>query len=169
MTGRRRVALMVAGVVVAAAVAVIAFRPSGDQPTATGAAPAFSTVDLAGRRVSLADYRGTPVLLNFWASWCVPCRKEFPLFKGVEGKGVEVVGVVFRDTNDAAAAFMMEQQATWPALQDPGGRIADDYDVGFRPGLPVTILIDREGTLVERHVGELRQEDLDRLLTLAAA
>ena len=169
MSGGRRAAGVAAAVVVAAAIAIFAFRPSGDQPTATGAAPAFTTVDLDGRPVSLADYRGKPVLLNFWASWCVPCRKEFPLLKGVNGKGVDVLGVVFQDTTDAAAAFMKEQRATWPGLQDPGGRIADDYDVGFRPGLPVTVLVDRQGRVAERHVGELRQEDLDHLLALATA
>ena len=168
VSSRRRVILVALAVVVVASAAVLAFRPSGDQPTVTGAAPAFSTVDLTGRAVRLADYRGRAVLLNFWASWCVPCRKEFPLLKGVEGKGVEVLGVVFQDTADAAAAFMKEQQATWPGLQDPGGRIAHDYDVGFRPGLPVTVLVDRQGRVAERHVGELRQEDLDHLLALAS-
>ena len=169
MSSRRRVTAIAAAVVVGATAAVFAFRPSGDQATVTGAAPAFSTVDLDGRPVSLADYNGKAVLLNFWASWCVPCRKEFPLLKGVDGNGVQVLGVVFQDTSDAAAAFMKEQQATWPGLQDPGGRIADDYDVGFRPGLPVTVLIDRQGRLAERHVGELRQENLDHLLALATA
>ena len=167
MTGRRRLALLAAGAAVVVALGVFAFRPAGDdgQPTA-GLAPTFETVDLEGKRVRLVDYRGQPVLLNFWASWCVPCRKEFPLLKEVAGSEVAVLGVVFRDTDDAAAAFMREQGATWPGLKDEGGRIADAYDVGFRPGLPVTVLIDREGRLVERHVGELRREDLDRLVAL---
>jgi len=169
MNSRRRVVLIVAAVAVVAAAALFAFRPSGDQQVETGAAPAFTTVDLDGHPVRLADYRGKAVLVNFWASWCVPCRREFPLLKGVEGKGVEVLGVVFQDTADAAAAFMKEQKATWPGLQDPGGRIASAYHVGLRPGLPVTVLVDRRGRLAERHVGELRQEDLDHLVALATA
>ena len=167
MTGRRRLVLLAAGAAVVVVLAVFAFRPAEDdcQPTA-GLAPTFETVDLEGNPVRLADFRGRPVLLNFWASWCVPCRKEFPLLKEVDGSEVAVLGVVFRDTDEAAAAFLREQGATWPGLKDEGGRIADDYDVGFRPGLPVTVLIDRDGRLAERHVGELRREDLDRLVAL---
>jgi len=166
---RRPLALALVGVAVAAAVAVLAFRPSGDQVSGTGPAPPFSTIDLQGQRVRLADYQGEAVLLNFWASWCIPCRKEFPLMRAVHGKGVTVLGVVFNDTAEAAAEFMREQDAPWPGLQDPRGRIAAAYDVGLRPGIPVTVLIDREGRLAERHVGELRKEDLDRLVALATA
>lgn len=168
MNRRRRLVLAAAGAALAAAAVVVAFRPSGDQPAAGGAAPTFSAEDLSGRRVRLVDYRGGPVLVNFWASWCIPCRREFPLLKAVEGRGVSVLGVVFQDSRDAAAAFMREQGATWPGLSDPEGRIADAYDVGLRPGIPVTVLVGADGRLVERHVGELRQEDLDRMLPLAA-
>ena len=164
---RRRLALAGSAVVLVA-VALLAFRPAADEPVAASAAPAFDTVDLDGGRVRLADYRGRPVLLNFWASWCVPCRAEFPLLKAVHGEQLTVLGVVFEDTAENARSFMREQSATWPGLEDPGGRIADDYDVGFRPGLPVTVAIDRGGTLVDRHVGELRQEDLDRLVAAAS-
>ena len=168
MTGRRRAALVVAGVFAAAVLASLALRPAGDDPAPAGAAPAFETVDLEGRTVRLSDHRGEPVLVNFWASWCVPCRKEFPLLKAVHGRGATVLGVVFEDTADAARDFMREQGATWPALEDPGGRIAESYDVGFRPGLPVTVAVDRAGVLVERHVGELRREDVDRLVRVAS-
>ena len=167
MSARRRLALAVAGGAVAVAAILVAFRPSGNQPVATGAAPAFRTVDLQGHPVNLADYRGKAVLLNFWASWCIPCRREFPLLRAANGHGVSVLGVVFQDTRAAAASFMRDQGATWPGLQDPGGHIADAYHVGFRPGLPVSVLIDRDGRLSERHVGELRQADVDHLLVLA--
>ena len=169
MTPRRRLALVAAGAVVVVLVAVVAFRPTGDDAVvAAGAAPRFETVDLDGRPVRLADYRGRPLLLNFWASWCVPCRKEFPLLKAVHGDDVTVLGVVFEDTVESARAFMREQAATWPGLRDPGGRIADEYDVGFRPGLPVTVAVDRAGVLADRHVGELRKEDVERLVTVAS-
>ena len=170
----RRLALALVGLAVAVVALVFSFRPSGDQVAATGAAPTFSAVDLDGRRVRLADYRGKTVLLNFWASWCIPCRKEFPLLRAVEGRTVDgtevaVLGVVFNDEAAPAAAFMRDQKATWPGLQDPGGRIADAYDVALRPGIPVTVLVDAQGRLVERHVGELREEDLDALLAPATA
>jgi cytochrome c biogenesis protein CcmG/thiol:disulfide interchange protein DsbE len=169
VTGRRRAVTVVVGAFAVVALAVLVLRPAGDEATAPpGAAPAFETADLDGRTVRLADHRGEPVLINFWASWCVPCRKEFPLLKAVHGNGATVLGVVFEDTTDAARDFMREQEATWPGLEDPGGRIAESYDVGFRPGLPVTVAVDREGVLVDRHVGELRQEDVDRLVRLAS-
>lgn len=169
MKGRPRLLLAAAGAVVAIAVVVFAFRPSGDQVEPTGAAPTFSTADLAGRPVRLVQYRGEPVLLNFWASWCIPCRKEFPLLRAVHGHGLTVLGVVFNDSADSAAEFMKDQGASWPGLQDPGGDIAEAYHVGLRPGIPVSVLIDGGGRLVERHVGELRQGDLDRLVALVSA
>lgn len=166
MTGRRRLALA-AGAVVAAAAVVIAFRPAGDDEPVAGAAPPITSTDLEGRPVRLSDYRGKPVLVNFWASWCVPCRKEFPLLKEVHGDEVTVLGVVFQDSRRAAGDFMREQQATWPAVVDPGGHISRAYGVGFRPGLPVTVAVDGRGALVDRHVGQLRREDLDVLVAAA--
>ena len=168
MTGRRRLAVLATGAVVAVVVAVVAFRPAGDDaPAEPGAAPAFTTTDLDGGRVSLADYEGRPVLLNFWASWCVPCRSEFPLFKEVAAQGVEVLGVVFEDQRGPAADFMEDQGATWPGLVDPGGRIARAYGVGRRPGIPVTIAIDRSGRIADRQTGEAGREELARLVAAA--
>ena len=129
-------------------------------------APTFSTFDLDGGPVQLADYRGKTVLLNFWASWCVPCRTEFPLLKGVDGKGgVVVLGVIFRDSADRAREFMREQAATWPGLVDPKGEIAKAYRIGLKPGIPVTYVINAEGVVTKKHIGQLRTEsDLTALL-----
>lgn len=132
-----------------------------------GLAPTFETFDLKGEPVRLVDYRGKVVILNFWASWCVPCRKEFPLLKQVHGGDVVVLGVVYRDSKRAAAAFMRDQGATWPGLIDPDGEIADAYDVAAKPGLPVTVAIDANGSLVRRHIGELRRGDLEGLIAAA--
>lgn len=130
-------------------------------------APTFETFDLEGERVRLVDYRGKVVMLNFWASWCIPCRKEFPLLKQVHGGDVVVLGVVYQDSKRAAAAFMREQGATWPALIDPDGEIADAYGVAAKPGLPVTVAIDAKGSLVRRHIGELRRGDVEGLIASA--
>ncbi|MGH9154302.1 MAG: TlpA family protein disulfide reductase [Acidimicrobiales bacterium] len=165
---RRRLATGGA-VVVVAIVAVLALRPTGDGEVLGRTAPAFSTFDLQGRPVRLADYQGRPVLVNFWASWCVPCRREFPLLRRAEESGrVEVLGVVFQDSRSAAADFMADQGATWPGLVDPDGDIADAYAVRLRPGLPVTVAVAADGRLVSRHVGELRGDDLDQLVDLVA-
>lgn len=167
MSRRRRLALAGGGALVAVAVAIVALRPAGDQEVVAGAAFAFETVDLEDQPVRLADYRGKAVLLNFWASWCGPCRQEFPLLAAVHGGDVQVLGVVFQDSREAAADFMREEGATWPGLQDPGARIAARYDVSLRPGLPVTVAIDRRGVLADRHVGEMRKADVDRMVAAA--
>lgn len=130
-------------------------------------APTFATFDLKGEPVRLVDYRGKVVVLNFWASWCVPCRKEFPLLKQVHGGDVAVLGVVYQDSKRAAAAFMRQQGATWPGLIDPKGQIAKAYGVAAKPGIPVTVAIDARGALVKRHIGELRPGDLEDLIATA--
>ena len=159
-----------AAVLVGAAVVVVvvAFRPAGEEGLLRRPAPAFETFDLEGQPVKLADYRGKAVLVNFWASWCVPCRKEFPLLKEVHGDQVVVLGVVFRDERRTAAAFMRDQGATWPGLIDPKGQIAAAYGVRLKPGIPVTVAIDAGGVVVARHIGELREQDLDRLVAAAS-
>ena len=117
-------------------------------------APTFSTRDLNGAPVRLVSYRGKTVVLNFWASWCVPCRKEFPLLGSIDKRDdVVVLGVVYNDSVDNARAFMRDHGGTWPGLRDDGA-IAKAYRVG--PGIPATIVIDGEGRVRLRHLGELR-------------
>lgn len=166
----------VAAVVVVAAVAValfVAFRPADPSRNPSiaavgSAAPRFSTFSLEGESVRLADVlEDGPVLLNFWASWCVPCRDEFPMLARVHGRdGLTVLGVMFRDTPEDARKFMKSQSASWPGLLDPQSRIADAYDVHQRPGIPVTYVLSRDGVVRGKHLGPLTQEDLDRLLAL---
>ena len=150
------------------ALVLVVSRPARDPSRAGERAPAFETFDLEARPVALGDYRGKVVLLNFWASWCVPCRREFPLLKEVHGGDVVVLGVVFQDSRRPAAAFMREQGATWPGLVDPRGQIARAYGVGTRPGIPVTVAVSPDGRLRARHVGEAGRDDLRRLVGAAA-
>lgn len=132
------------------------------------AAPAFETFDLDGHRVALADARGTPVLLNFWASWCTPCRAEFPRLRAVAAAGdVRVLGVVFHDTAAPARSFMAAEHGTWPALLDAKHQIADAYGVRLKPGIPVTFAIDRAGVIRLRHLGEATDADIHQLVTAA--
>jgi cytochrome c biogenesis protein CcmG/thiol:disulfide interchange protein DsbE len=110
-------------------------------------APDFTLRTLDGSRtVSLADYRGRPVVVNFWASWCVPCRDEFPLLRSVRAAhaaaGLEVLGIVHDDGPAAAQAFADSYLADWPLLLDP-----DDAAWNAYGGLlvPVTFYVDRSG------------------------
>jgi cytochrome c biogenesis protein CcmG, thiol:disulfide interchange protein DsbE len=104
-------------------------------------------------------------VVNFWASWCVPCRDEFPLFKTAAsanpGAGLVLVGVVFQDSADPARAFAAKAGATWPSVLDPSGAAASTWRV-VAP--PQTYFIDRSGVIVSRQIGELTQADLDRQL-----
>lgn len=153
---------------------VVAFRPAPEKAYAGRAtvgrsAPGFVTTDLAGRRVTLASQRGKTVLLNFWASWCVPCRREFPVIKQfvADHPDVVVLGIVYQDSRSAAAAFMRAQGATWRGLQDPGGSIADRWGAGLSSGLPQTWVVDGGGVVRGRHRGEAVRADLEELVRAA--
>lgn len=140
------------------------FRPSSSGSTAgTGighAARLFESTDLQGHPLRLADERGHPVLLNFWASWCQPCRQEFPIFAQLrlDQPEVAVLGVVFQDSDGSARQFMVDHRATWPGVRDPQGQIAAAYGVQPKPGIPQTFLIDGSGRLVARHLGPFTSE-----------
>lgn len=129
-------------------------------------APAFELQDLDGNTVRLADLRGRPVIVNFWASWCGPCVEEFPLLKRAAaqhaGDGLALVGIVYKDSSAAAADFMQRMGANWPTLMDPGEKTADAF--GIVAGPPESFFIDAEGTVIARQIGQLSAGDLDRHL-----
>ena len=136
-------------------------------------APDFALADLDGRTVRLSDYAGRPVLVNFWASWCLPCVDEFPILAAARrvhaDAGFEVIGIVYRDRSEAARAFAEQFGADWPLVMDPGETVARAYGV-FGP--PESWLIGPDGRIVSRHIGpyteaELESE-LDQLLDLGS-
>jgi len=120
-------------------------------------APQFQLKDLQGKTVSLADYKGKVLFLNFWATWCPPCRAEIPDFIEAFGqynkKGLEILGVsVDRMTEEKLLDFVNGMKINYPvALAD--SRIVDD----FRPGqyIPATIIIDKKGIIRHRQVGAI--------------
>lgn len=127
-------------------------------------APAFVLESLDGVQVSLTELRGRPVVLNFWASWCVPCREEAPLFRELsarqgEGSGVAILGVLFQETNERSARdFIREYALAYPNLKDPGINTGVEYGVS---GIPETVFIDREGTVQHMDRGGLSRERLN--------
>jgi cytochrome c biogenesis protein CcmG/thiol:disulfide interchange protein DsbE len=142
-------------------------QPAGPAATIGSAAPAFTLTDLDGTTVSLADLRGHPVIVNFWASWCGPCIEEFPLLQQAASAhaadGLVVVGIVFSDRADAARAFMAKMGASWPTAMDPGGRVATEYGI-YAP--PDSCFIDRNGVIAGRQIGQLSRADLARQLDI---
>lgn len=138
-------------------------RAPASTPTAIGSvAPDFALADLDGNPVRLADLRGRPVVVNFWASWCAPCVEEFPLLRDAASRhaddGLVVIGVVVRDRSEAARDFMARNGATWAAAMDPGERVAGDYGI---LGPPETYFIGRDGTIVARQIGQISSASLD--------
>ena len=125
-------------------------------------APAIEATTLDGDALDLAAYRGQPVIVNFWASWCGPCREEFPVLQAAVDEhrddGLVLVGVVYEDMPEAAAGFMDEFGATWDSVADPDGDIAGAYRV-VAP--PQTYFIDGGGILRSIHIGEVTAEDFD--------
>jgi cytochrome c biogenesis protein CcmG, thiol:disulfide interchange protein DsbE len=129
----------------------------GRLPTDPYALPEF---DKAAYDKMLVRQRGTPVLVNIWASWCGPCRKEAPFLAAASrayGDRVRFVGVDILDARDSARAFMHESGWTYPSVYDPNGAIRDGLGV---LGQPATLFYDADGTLVKQWLGPLTEEAL---------
>ncbi len=129
-------------------------------------APALAGTTLDGAPFDLAAQKGSPILVNFWASWCGPCREEFPLLEKAAqrhaAEGLVVVGALYKDDPDPARAFVVEQGATWPTVMDPERTIGSAWKV---LGPPQTFFVDRDGIIREVQVGQVRDAaELDRLL-----
>jgi len=123
-------------------------------------AAAFSLTTFAGTPVSLEGLRGKVVMLNFWASWCVPaCYEEAPAlertWRAYKDKGVMVVGVDIQDKEEAARQFLARFGHSFPNAPDPTGRVSVDYGVY---GVPETFFIDRTGRVRFKQVGALTDE-----------
>ncbi len=117
-------------------------------------APAFTLSLFDGRRLSLEELRGKVVVVDFWASWCVPCREEASLLEATWRKyrerGVVFVGVNFQDQERAGGQFLKEFGITFPNGPDPGSRIAIDYGVY---GIPELFFVDPQGRITYKHIG----------------
>ncbi len=126
-------------------------------------APAFSLESFSGGTVSLADFEGQPMIINFWASWCAPCRQEAPALEAawlaLRERGLVVVGINLpkSDPEESARAFLEEFGVSYPNVFDTRGFTAIDYGVS---GIPVTFFVDREGVVERRFVGTLEAETL---------
>lgn len=120
---------------------------------------------LEGETIRLDDLEG-PLLINFWASWCRPCIREFPLFAEAlaEHRDLSILGVVYDDSAAAAREFAQSLEAGWTSVEDEEDRLARTFGVSTPPGIPQTFLIDRNRILISRVYGEMTQERLKREL-----
>jgi len=129
-------------------------RPQPGEP-----APEFSLALLDGSQIALRDLRGQVVVLNFWASWCDPCRREArdlqQVWEQYQDRGVAFLGVTFHDAKDASQAFVERFGLTYANGIDERGRISQAYGV---VAVPETFIIDRDGDIAFVHVGEVQAE-----------
>jgi cytochrome c biogenesis protein CcmG/thiol:disulfide interchange protein DsbE len=128
---------------------------AGAGPEVGSAAPDFSLPALDGHGdVRLADFRGRPVIVNFWASWCNPCRQEFPLLQQAlrdhRGERLAVIGVTFRDIPDDSRNFVSQMKATWRQAVDDDQAVAKAYGVR---SIPLTFFVRADGTIAARVFG----------------
>ncbi len=119
-------------------------------------APTFVLQTLDGKKVTLESFKGSSVILNFWATWCGPCAYEHPVLKEArdryEKEGVKFFGVVYQDTPENAKAFIKEMGEPFMVLLDPESKAAIDYGVG---GVPETFFIDPQGIIRAKSMGVL--------------
>jgi len=148
--------------------AIVGKVDEGQKPQA----PVFELEQLDGAKtVSLADYRGKAVVLNFWASWCAPCKDEAPELESVwqrwRDKDVVIVGVDLQDFGTDAQRFVDRYDLSYPVLRDTQNWTWGRYGLS---GLPETYFVDRQGRLVGEHVeGPVSAEELDRNIQIALA
>lgn len=149
--------------------------PNGSGPVS----PDVKGTTLTGRKLALAAYRGDVVVLNFWGSWCGPCRQEAPALaalarhfrpRGDHSGGVRFLGVDIRDSPSAAGAFQRNFQISYPSLNDPGDEIALAFQSTVPPaGIPTTLVIGRTGRVAARIVGQVSYSALSKLITEVSA
>ena len=162
---RRAVPILAAALVVGLIVFEVASSSSGGKREP---APPLPTAVLRGPKTTLADLRGKPALVNFWASWCDPCRKEAPelerLSRSLHGDAA-LVGVDYTDRPGNARDFIQQYGWTFPVLSDPDGIYGARYRFS---GLPTTVVLDSRGRIVETLRGPQTEADLRQALDAAS-
>jgi len=125
---------------------------AGEKPS--GPAPDFTLTDAAGEPFSLSELKGQVIMINFWASWCGPCRQEMPLLEAIYQKyeplGFTLLGVNVEEDSTDGQAWLKDRPVSFPVLYDPANGVSKMYDV---IAMPSTVLIDREGNVRYLHHG----------------
>jgi cytochrome c biogenesis protein CcmG, thiol:disulfide interchange protein DsbE len=152
----------------ASAVGTVPARNATTAPSLPTLADALPDMDASGFRVLMGQLRGTPVVVNYWAAWCVPCKAEVPMLVDAHtrvGDRVQFVGVDLQDFRDGARSFLHADGVTYPSVFDPANSIALSYDL-FSP--PMTQFWDAGGHLVATVRGQISQEALQANLDAIA-
>ena len=158
----RRLAFALAALTISAYLVVP--NAARQEPSLVGKpAPAFALKDIAGKPLKLADYRGKVVMLDFWATWCVPCRVEIPHFvelqKKYASRGFVMIGISMDDEPGLVAPFAKKHGMNYPVVIGDGA-LGEKY--GGILGLPVAFVIDRNGIIRERYDGVTSAETFEK-------
>ena len=166
--------VLIIGMLVVAAVVAILFLGLGkdpqhiDSPLIGRPAPGFALKAVGtGETIDLAQFRGKPVIVNFWATWCRPCWDEHPVLtqtSQVLGSQVQFVGVVFQDEESKIKNFLQQRGWAYPTLVDQAGKTAIAYGVG---GVPETYFLDKNGVIVAKFAGPMSADDIQTNLQKA--
>ncbi len=146
--------------------------PQPDLTEAATVLPDFVLSDLNGVPRPISDWSGQPILINFWATWCAPCRREMPLLQKLHeesgNNGLQVIGVAIDHAPDVSA-FTMETGITYPILvgQEDAIEVTDGFGLDFL-GLPFTVLVDQDGQILKIQLGELHADDLKLIVAVTA-
>ena len=165
--------VLIVGVAITLALVAVLFVGLGKDPAEIKSpligkpAPPFTLKAVGtGQTIDINALRGKPVVVNFWATWCVPCYQEHPVL--VENArripNVQFVGVVFNDTEDKINEFLRERGSSYPTLLDQQGKTAIAYGVG---GVPETYFLNRQGVIVAKFTGPMTTEILQSNLAKA--
>lgn len=121
----------------------------------------FKLKDLNGKEVSLSNYKGKKVFLNFWATWCPPCKAEMPemekLYQETKDSDLVILAVNLDEDKDTVQKFINSNKYNFPVLLDTGNIVASQYEV---VSIPTSFFIDKEGNIVDKHIGAMTIEDM---------
>ena len=167
--------VLIIGVIIAVALIGLLFLGLGKDPQAIRSpligrpAPSFTLREVGtGSTISLEQFKGKPVVVNFWATWCGPCYEEHPVLVANARAlpNVQFLGVVFQDTEDKIQRFLNDRGSAYPTVIDDAGKTAIAYGVG---GVPETFFLDASGKIVAKYSGpltsELLQNNLSKVMT----
>ena len=168
--------VLAVGIVITAALVGVLFLGLGKDPAVIRSpligkpAPTFALREVGtNRTVDISSFRGKPLVINFWATWCGPCWEEHPVLVAnarMLQPNVQFLGVVFQDKEEKILGFLEQRGTSYPTLVDDKGKTAIAYGVG---GVPETYFLDAAGKIVAKHAGPMSSDDIQMNLQKAMA